>query len=61
MSILGVGGTGKSFLIQAIIQEIINRNNGVGIVLVMAPTGKAALNAGEYINVNFYIKRKNNK
>ena len=41
----GYGGTGKSFTIKAIVQEILKSNNGMCTILIMAPTGKAALNA----------------
>jgi len=49
MIINGVGGTGKSYLIDAMITQTLalpeNRNKWV---LVMAPTGKAALNASGF-------------
>ena len=41
----GYGGTGKSFTIKAIVKEILKLNNGMCTILIMAPTGKAALNA----------------
>ena len=52
MLLIGYGGTGKSFTIKAIVQEIIKLNNGDGTVLIMAPTGKAALNAGKFKHNN---------
>ena len=57
MILSGYGGTGKSFTIKAIVQKILKSNNGIGTILIMAPTGKAALNAvTNAIYCNFSIK-----
>jgi hypothetical protein len=52
MIVCGTAGTGKSFAIDAMIYELLKRLAEKGItgktVLVMAPTGKAALQAGGY-------------
>ena len=53
----GYGGTGKSFTIKAIVKEILKLNNGMCTILIMAPTGKAALNALQMqYTVTFSIK-----
>jgi hypothetical protein len=51
MIIVGTAGTGKSYTINGIINEIINRKkekNEERTVLVMAPTGRAAMQANGY-------------
>ena len=52
MIICGTAGTGKSYAIDAMVYELLSRLEEKGItgksVLVMAPTGKAALQAGGY-------------
>lgn len=51
MIIIGTAGTGKSYTINGIINEIINRKkekNEERTVLVMAPTGRAAMQANGY-------------
>jgi hypothetical protein len=54
MIICGTAGTGKSYAIDAMVYELLRRLEEMGSdiigksVLVMAPTGKAALQAGGY-------------
>lgn len=51
MIIVGTAGTGKSYAINGMINEIINRKkekNEEKTVLVMAPTGRAAMQANGY-------------
>ena len=46
MILSGYGGTGKFFTIKAAMeQKILKLNNGMCTILIMTPTGEAALNA----------------
>ena len=46
MTVLGKGGTGKSFLINTIVSEIQQYFQTNESVLIVAPTGTAAYNVG---------------
>ena len=51
----GYDRSSRSFSIKDIVQEILKWNDGVGTVLIMAASGKTALNAGAVVPLLQFI------
>ena len=62
MTILGKGGTGRSFLINTIVSEIQKHLKMNDTVVVTAPTGAAAYNVkGQTIHQEFGVRKNTSK